>query len=989
MISQNQEANTAALQKTIELLSEIDDLDQRIPRVLEIVAETTESKSCAFFENDVEGWIRLRYWHADGVSYLPSDLLKLDPSKFGIVPGLAAGFTAPEEYLGMSTLGIGSVVLDHVKGTCVPEFDAFAVQTGWEIELNVGVGAGGVRDMTVCIYRGRENPFTASDISLIESIAKQIRLAWRLARAAEAAKKAAVDLVSEEESRTRTVMVEETSHVVNQCMQRFANAKNPREAIIESIIAVEEVLKSSEVCTVGYLAYDENRRTLRCEILVVDGAEVPVEGTPLDADWPVDELPMALPWNRFNHEDFVWGLVSDETVLVPEVRAFHEANGTRAVAYQTLRSFSKVIGCVAFSLRSEVPPTKEKLGLIQILSGYVALAVELQKLADVSSEAAVANERIGAAILREEELFRANEALQATIDALSEVRDLSEFVPTVLRIIASAFDSTNCAYFEHFEDEPVRLRYWYRDGVVMSPTELENLTEKRYSLMNELVRGFEVPESHLGSKVRNRKHPVILDHTLGTAVDRFDQFCTEIGWDIELNIPLVIGGEADGAFLIFRGSGATFTSNEVALAETLGKQLALALQMSRRAEDAKQIASLQSKALVAEEREKAAAAFRSHAELMVSVLTRVSTDSGSEDHIASVLGALVEHLNAHSASIFIYNDALNRSTCHSRFENGRYSVASNDDPHIRLVNSTSTWDDVYLDELMGGKILYHSTEEILSSSGYVPYRDFYTEQGIVSLMIVPMFSGFDFHGYFSIRKFGASNFSIDDPDFLSLIANQVLLALRISELTVMAEKAAVVSERNRIARDLHDAVAQGFAGVIVNVEAGEGALENRDIHAASRHLKAAGEAARLGLSDARESVLALKGITARNKPLIEAIDSAVRQRLEDLGVVLVIASTGEPRQVDAIRLDAILRIIGEIVTNTIRHSKATRVELNVFFAPEEVRIAYRDNGIGFDPKVVSRGQGLTGIEERARSIKCGLDMFSAPGQGTSYLLSCR
>ena len=151
---------TEALQRTIDLLSEINDLDRLIPRVLEIVAEVTGATSCAFFENSSEGRIWLRYWYSNGTSYLPGDLANLDSEKFGVVRGLAEGFEAPPEYLGIPTTRTGVVELDHVKGTCIPEFDQFAVGTGWELELNIGVGVGGERDMTLCIYRGRELPFT-------------------------------------------------------------------------------------------------------------------------------------------------------------------------------------------------------------------------------------------------------------------------------------------------------------------------------------------------------------------------------------------------------------------------------------------------------------------------------------------------------------------------------------------------------------------------------------------------------------------------------------------------------------------------------------------------------------------------------------------------------------------------------------------------------------------------------------------------------------
>ncbi len=182
-----------ALQATIDAMSEITHPDQIVPRVLEIAAKTFNSKSCAVFKNSPSGRIWLQYWFSDDRIYLPEEMLQLDPQKFALVRMLAGGFEAPDDYLGGPTADvIGPVLLDHVAGTSVAEFDTFAQSVGWDMELNIGVASKGIRAFTLCIYRGREYPFTEQEVILGEALAKQLGLAMETCRLIEEARQAAI-----------------------------------------------------------------------------------------------------------------------------------------------------------------------------------------------------------------------------------------------------------------------------------------------------------------------------------------------------------------------------------------------------------------------------------------------------------------------------------------------------------------------------------------------------------------------------------------------------------------------------------------------------------------------------------------------------------------------------------------------------------------------------------------------------------------------------
>ena len=196
------------------------------------------------------------------------------------------------------------------------------------------------------------------------------------------------------------------------------------------------------------------------------------------------------------------------------------------------------------------------------------------------------------------ELERAGLALQQMVDALAALESLQAFIPRALQIVAEAFGTTSAGYFEH-PTETIYLRYWLLGNRVYGPEELPGLDEGRYSLMVRMAGGFTVPKDHLGVEMRKRKRPTILHHRAAQASPELHAFCMSMGWDWELNVPLMVNGSPDGAITLFRSENKPFTEADFSLAESLAKQIALAMQTSKIAERERAIS-------IAHERERAA-----------------------------------------------------------------------------------------------------------------------------------------------------------------------------------------------------------------------------------------------------------------------------------------------------------------------------------------------------------------------------------------------
>ncbi|PKB82462.1 MAG: hypothetical protein BZY88_04330 [SAR202 cluster bacterium Io17-Chloro-G9] len=195
---------------------------------------------------------------------------------------------------------------------------------------------------------------------------------------------------------------------------------------------------------------------------------------------------------------------------------------------------------------------------------------------------------------------------------------------------------------------------------------------------------------------------------------------------------------------------------------------------------------------------------------------------------------------------------------------------------------------------------------------------------------------------------------------------------------------AVLEERNRFAREIHDTLAQGFTGIVLQLEAAEqvlgtGAPEVQD------HMSRAKGLARDSLQEARRSVWDLLPQALEQLPLDTAIEEEVRRRFDGKGSFSV---SGEQRPLNSSVQTALLRICQEALANVSRHAAATKVSVNMTFNTGAIHLEVRDNGIGFDQaetgdsRKEGGGFGLIGMEQRARQLGGTVLVTSEKGKGT-------
>jgi signal transduction histidine kinase/HAMP domain-containing protein len=225
---------------------------------------------------------------------------------------------------------------------------------------------------------------------------------------------------------------------------------------------------------------------------------------------------------------------------------------------------------------------------------------------------------------------------------------------------------------------------------------------------------------------------------------------------------------------------------------------------------------------------------------------------------------------------------------------------------------------------------------------------------------------------------------LDEMDLFTAqtVADQIASVVESARVAEETRELAVLDERNRMAREIHDTLAQGFTGIVLQLEAAEQSLQDSPA-SASRHIDRARSLARESLAEARRSVWALRPTALENGRLADALRGAARLLGEEGHLQVACHIAGDSRRLPSDVEDALLRICQEAFTNIRRHAGAAQAQVHLTCDHQTVRLVVRDDGVGFDVNAPHEGSfGLIGISERARQCGGVARIASTPGEGT-------
>ena len=292
----------------------------------------------------------------------------------------------------------------------------------------------------------------------------------------------------------------------------------------------------------------------------------------------------------------------------------------------------------------------------------------------------------------------------------------------------------------------------------------------------------------------------------------------------------------------------------------------------------------------------------------------------------------------------------------------------------------------YLEAMNEGKPRILEASQVVDYDKWERYGDM--SKRVQSMLIAPLMRGNDVIGCISAQSYAPNSYRRRDTELLWTVANVAAVAIENAMLFEEASDVAVSEERNRLAREIHDTIAQGLVGIILQLEAIGAQLESSPLSARIDRTIAL---ARANLDEARRSVRDLRAAPLEHLSLIEAIEQLAEQHMDEVDTRVVINSPIALPLLDDKVEAAIYRFVQECLTNCRKHARNAEVNISVVI-DVMLNIEVRDNGPGFDLKTLKQDRtanrfGVLGMRERAERLGGHLEITSEIGSGTRLAMS--
>ncbi len=274
--------------------------------------------------------------------------------------------------------------------------------------------------------------------------------------------------------------------------------------------------------------------------------------------------------------------------------------------------------------------------------------------------------------------------------------------------------------------------------------------------------------------------------------------------------------------------------------------------------------------------------------------------------------------------------------------------------------------------------------DVLSDPRFMPDKHY---PGIRAEMVIPLRIGKRIIGTLDLISAETDAFRPEDVVVAQSLGDQISIAIENARLYERSQELAVLEERNRLAREVHDAMNQSLYSIVLFAGAAHKEAEKAGQDAIQRHLSRVEGMAQQALKEMRLMIYELRPQELGQKGLV----GALQQRLEAVegsaGMAVDLLADGEVELPPAME-EGLYRIVQEALNNALKHASATAVTVSLHDAAGWLEIEVRDDGVGFDPANLShaRGLGLVSMRERASALGATLDIDSAPGEGTCIRL---
>jgi signal transduction histidine kinase len=601
---------------------------------------------------------------------------------------------------------------------------------------------------------------------------------------------------------------------------------------------------------------------------------------------------------------------------------------------------------VAGSMRSDFPSEQERL-LISVGANQAAIAIQQRRVARLYAELTHANEELKVEIgerRRVEEALRRSEGFLAQGERIGHIGSWGWHVATGLVYWSKE-------HFRIFDYDP-------------------DTTKPSYSLFMERIH----PEDRSS-----------FEEILNRAVRDKSDF----EYDYRIVLP-------DRSTKVLRSVGQALVNPSGEL-EFIGT--VMDITDLRRAEEMR--------AAMARERERfaqqRAAELAKANEALRGCLDALASVPELDDFLGQVMAAITRQLGAVSSTLRVRNFEQNTMPLELVFQDGRAMTADE-------AKYPERWHSVSLEQF-DPDFLCHSafprTKDeqrvvtclnppagiirVLDPQSPMPddQRAYLAALGVKTVLIIPLTSRGQVNGRLTFRFTEERDFHSEELEIARALGTQASLAIHLTRLAKSARQSAVLEERNQLAAEIHDALAQSFTGISMQLGVAEEQLDAKEGDPLSQ-IQRANEIAKFGLAEARRSILSLRsnaieesGLTTTLKRLVEQSNVAGRLRCD-------FRSDHIPEENLPPRIQhELLRFAQEAISNAVRHARPTLVSVTLAWEPPNLILKVKDNGSGISSASLenSQGFGLRNMRTRAAQIDGKLDIQTAAGRGTSIVLT--
>jgi len=355
-----------------------------------------------------------------------------------------------------------------------------------------------------------------------------------------------------------------------------------------------------------------------------------------------------------------------------------------------------------------------------------------------------------------------------------------------------------------------------------------------------------------------------------------------------------------------------------------------------------------------------------------------------DDFLGQVMATMTRQLGAVSSTLRVRNFEQNTLPLELVFQDGR--VMSPDEAKY-----PEKWRNVSLVE-QRFKLFLNEPSAItrtLDPHSPIPddHRSYLLGHGVKTILVISLTSRGQVNGRLTFRFTEERDFQAEELEIARALATQASLAIQLTQLAKTARQSAVLVERNRLAGEIHDSLAQNFAGISMQLSVATEAMQMKSKDAFS-HVERATDLARFGLSEARRSALSLRSDIIEESGLIEALRRLV-ERANIPGLLYCSFRSSKVREeslAPSVQQD-LLRIAQEAISNAIRHARPTAISVSLRRNPPNLVLKIKDNGSGIaDGRSSGEGFGFANMRTRAKNLGAELDIRSTAGSGTSFVV---